>query len=299
MCRSRMRRHLGAALIFCAAFTGLAQAGGPPAAVDDPRLPEISGLAASRRLPERFWVHNDSGNPARLFALDAQGRVQQGLDLQGAQNLDWEDIAAFVHHGEPWLAVADTGDNFAIRAEVEILLLPEPLAASGAVPVARTLRFGYPGGARDLEAMTVDAAAGKILLLEKCRPPAKLYTLDLDGPDRQLAQEVAVLPDWYPEAAAPVETIGERRYRGAATAMDLSPDGRRLAILTNTHWMVFARPPGAGWGAVFAQAPQASGRLPRQGISRRAIFEALGWVDDRELLISGERLPAPLLRIVP
>lgn len=299
MCRRSLRPHLSAALIFCAAFTGLAQAGGPEAAVDDPQLPEISGVAASRRLPQRFWVHNDSGNPARLFALDAQGRVQQRLDLQGAQNLDWEDIAAFVYRGEPWLAVADTGDNFAIRAEASILLLPEPLAASGTVPVARTLHFRYPGGARDLEAMTVDAAAGKILLLEKCRPPAKFYTLDLDGPDQQLAQEVAVLPDWYPEAAAPVETIGERRYRGAVTAVDLSPDGRRLAVLSNTHWMVFARPPGMDWNAVFAQAPQASGRLPRHGISRSTIFEALGWVDDHELLISGERLPAPLLRVRP
>ena len=267
--------------------------------VGDPELPEISGLAASRRLPERFWVHNDSGNPARLFALSGQGRVLQRLDLQGAQNLDWEDIAAFVDQGQPWLAIADTGDNFAIRSEVSILLLPEPEALNGAVPVARTLHFRYPGGARDLEAMTVDAAAGKILLLEKCRPPARFYTLDLDGPEQQQAQEVAVLPDWWPEAGAPVETIGERRYRGAATAMDLSPDGRRLAILTNTHWMVFARPPGMDWNAVLARPPQASGRLPRQGVSRRTIFEALGWASDRELLIAGERLPAPLLRVVP
>src|SRR5690606_12327811 len=38
--------------------------------VDDARLAELSGLAASRRHPGLFYAHNDSGDVARVFVLD-------------------------------------------------------------------------------------------------------------------------------------------------------------------------------------------------------------------------------------
>ena len=41
-----------------------------------------------------------------------------------------------------------------------------------------------------------------------------------------LARRIAVLPERWPEAPAPVQSLGDIRLRGAATAMDLSPDGR-------------------------------------------------------------------------
>ena len=37
-------------------------------------LPEASGVAVSRRSPERLWSHNDSGE-AMLVALDTRGAV--------------------------------------------------------------------------------------------------------------------------------------------------------------------------------------------------------------------------------
>lgn len=224
--------------------------------------------------------------------------MRQRVDVVDASARDWEDIASFRLHGAPYLAVADTGDNFSWRAQVEILLLAEPLPGIARVSPQRTLRFHYPDGAHDVEALAVDPVAGEILLLEKQRPPARLYRLALDGPDQQVAEPIAVLPDWWPEPQTPVEPLAARRYRGAVSAMDLSDDGLRLAMLTSTHWMVFTRQPGEAWARALARAPRIS-RIPRPDAPPQTIYEALCWADDGGLWISGERLPSPLIHIAP
>ena len=38
-------------------------------------ISEMSGIARSQRFPGAYWVHNDSGDDARLFAVDASGAV--------------------------------------------------------------------------------------------------------------------------------------------------------------------------------------------------------------------------------
>lgn len=294
--RSCLRRACALILL---TFVGsaIAQAVIVPRVVD-PDIAELSGCARSRLNPQRLWVHNDSGNPARLFAIDPQGRVQQRVDIDDAEARDWEDIASFRWHGAPYLAIADTGDNFSLRAQVEVLLLPEPPSGASRAFPQRTIRFRYPDGAHDVEALAIDVAAGDILLLEKQRPPARLYRLALNGPEQQLAQPVATLPDWWSEPPTPVETIGAQHYRGAVSAMDLSDDGRHLAMLTSTHWMVFTREPGESWQQALARAPQIA-RIPRPAAPPQTIYEALCWADDGGLWISGERLPSPLLYIAP
>lgn len=301
-------RHFIAAGLLLAACLGLRPL--PAAAqdlrlIDAPALTELSGLAASRARPGLFWAHNDSGNAPELFLLDAQGVLRARLNLRGATALDWEDLAAFDWEGQPRLAIADTGDNFSLRREVAVLILAEPAppmpgAAVPAPAVQRTIRFRYEGGPRDVEALAVDVAAGQILLLEKRRPPAQLFALDLKGPDQQLARVIATLPDDWPEAPTPVETIGDRRYRGAVTAMDLSADGRHLALLTPTHWMVMSRAPGEAWAAALQRPPLRIERLPRRDPRlRKVIYEAIAWDRDDALWISGEQQPAPLLRVQP
>lgn len=264
----------------------------------DGDIAELSGCARFLQNPQQLWIHNDSGNAARLYAVDLQGRVRQRVDIRDAKARDWEDIASFRWHGMPYLAIADTGDNFSWHAEAAVLLLPEPQAGIASVAPQRTIRFHYPDGAHDVEALAIDVVAGDILLLEKRRPPARLYRLALSGPDQQVAQAIATLPDWWPEPATPAETIGAWHYRGAVTAMDLSDDGLRLAMLTSTHWMVFTRRAGENWQSAFSRQPHTA-RIPRRGTPRNTVFEALCWAADGGLWISGERLPAPLLHVAP
>ncbi|MFO0950915.1 MAG: hypothetical protein U0835_07120 [Isosphaeraceae bacterium] len=62
---------------------------------------------ASRRHPGVFWVHNDSGNPPRLFAVRVDGSLIREYAVQ-APNVDWEDIAV---DDEGHLYLGDIGNN--------------------------------------------------------------------------------------------------------------------------------------------------------------------------------------------
>ena len=58
-----------------------------------PGVPETSGLAVSRRTPGLLWTHNDSGNEAVLFAIDASG-TDRGRVRLPIRTRDWEDVSA-------------------------------------------------------------------------------------------------------------------------------------------------------------------------------------------------------------
>src|SRR5512134_1085479 len=76
----------------------------------DAQLAEISGLAASRRHRDVLWLHDDGGNPARLFAVTTGGDRMAALRVDGVTKTDWEDMAAFRLDGRDYLLIADVGD---------------------------------------------------------------------------------------------------------------------------------------------------------------------------------------------
>jgi len=63
-------------------------------------LNEISGMAASVKNPDCFWVHNDSGDEARLYLINTDGSIVSTVNLvtDHTDNRDWEDIecASFI-----------------------------------------------------------------------------------------------------------------------------------------------------------------------------------------------------------
>ena len=76
--------------------------------LENPKIDEASALARSQREPGVLWTLNDDGK-ARLFAIDGAGRDRGDVDLKGADNDDWEDLASFTLAGDPYLVVADIG----------------------------------------------------------------------------------------------------------------------------------------------------------------------------------------------
>lgn len=276
----------------------------PPQAIDAPRIAglvrdarirEISGIAASRRHAELLWVHNDSGHPAQVHAIDTRGRHRAVLDIEGVEGRDFEDIAAFELDGTAYLLIADTGDNGGVRTEVELVVLAEPARIEDTrVSPAWTQRFRWPDGARDVEAVAVDTAAREVLLISKRRVPAELLTLPL-GPaaglqTARLRGELAGI-----EQPTPAEMAGNPRfgrYRGQITAADLSADGRRLAVLNYRMAYVYERAAAESWAEAVSRAPQP---LPFGWLAQA---EAIAFdADGRRLWITSERLPAPLIDI--
>ena len=265
-----------------------------------PVLSEISGLAASRRRDDVLWTVNDGDNSNEVFAIGTSGSLLARYTLDGVVNQDWEDIAAFELDGRPYLLLADVGDNNGARRQIAFIVVEEPVldpqVAEATLAPAWHVRARYPDGARDCEAVAVDAAQGLVLLLSKRRTPAQLFTLPLrpaESAQPVEAQQVALV-DGLPGPSA--REIAEHprmgRYFGQPTAMSLRADGAELAVLTYRDVYVFARTPGESWQQTLARKPQALHipLLPQA--------EALGHTrDGGALYVTGEKLPAPLIRV--
>lgn len=159
-------------------------------AVASDALHEISGLAASSRHPDILYVHNDKGDSARLFAIDKSGADRGTFLLQGAQNVDWEDLAAAPCRRTPedassCLFVADTGDNKERRSEYVIYRAEEPAAVTPGehALAAEAFPFRYPDGPHDAETLLVHPLTGVLTIVTKVRKKklgaAAVYELPL------------------------------------------------------------------------------------------------------------------------
>ncbi len=266
------------------------------ALVTDPRLAEISGLGVSRRHPGVLWAHNDSGDDPALFALGSDGQVRARLLLRDAPNIDFEDIAAFELDGTAYLLIADVGDNGGMRRELMLHVLAEPATlADGDIDVAWTIRFRWPDGPRDCEAVAVDPIHGEVLLVSKKRVPPELFRLPLRpaADDLQVAERIGLLHGIAQPSADDLQRNPRYgRYRSQVTGADLSTDGRQLAVLNYLQAYVYRRGPDESW-ATAAERPPLAVPFPWLAQAEAIAFEP----DGQTLWISTEHLPAPLLRL--
>jgi len=260
----------------------------------DARLAETSGIAASRSQPDAFWVHNDSGHPAELHLMSSEGARLASVTVEGVQNIDWEDLAAFDLEGKRYLLVADTGDNGGLRRTLQLVVVEEPAVITDGMRLrpAWTVRFRWPDGARDCEAVAVDAPAGEVLLVSKKRVPPELFRVALRPDDDRLqtARRVGRLRGIaQPSAAELTQNPVYGRYRSQITAADLSPDGRTLAVLNYQAVYLYRREAGARWPAALA-------RPTRLDFTWMPQAEAMGFsLDGRQLWVAGEQRPSPLI----
>ena len=223
----------------------------------DPRLDEVSGLAASHRHEDVLWAINDGGNGAQLHAVGTRGQHHATVEVDGAVNTDWEDLAAFEADGKRYLLVADTGDNGGLRHTLQLHAIPEPaLDNGGRVRPAWSVAFRWPDGPRDCEAVAIDAAGGRVLLVSKRRDPAELFAVPLRPGTHavQVAKRIGTLAG-VPRASATEQRDDPEgaRLRGQVTAADISPDGRTLAVLTYDA-ALFYDLGTAGWGEAVARS---------------------------------------------
>jgi hypothetical protein len=263
----------------------------------DSQLAEISGLAASRAHRGVLWLHDDGGNPARLFAIDTNGDRLATLRIEGVTKTDWEDMAAFRLDGRNYLLVADTGDNGGLRRTLQLHAIEEPKKLENArVKPAWSIAFRWPDGARDCEAVAVDERNRQILLISKKRRPPEVFMLPL-GPHSGVltARRIGTLAG-MPEPSAQELRASEKQARilKQVTAADISPDDRTLAVMTYRDLLLYRRPENGSWTQAIAAKPKLSALpwLPQA--------EALGWsADGKALYATGEFIPAPLYRVEP
>jgi hypothetical protein len=246
------------------------------------QVDESSGMACSRRSPGVFWTHNDSGDRARLFALDMKGRHLGTCTVLGALNRDWEDLASFSIAGKHYLLICDTGDNDRARTFVTLHLVEEPAIEPGRKPFeakvrpVQTVHFTYDDGPQDCESVAVDPTTKTVYLVAK-RGRRTVYELPL--PNQVVAKALVA------------KSIG-RLSIWQTTAMDISPDGLRAVVLTYLYAYEYRRRPGEKWADAFARPGR---RLPTPG--RRQGESICYGADGKTLYLTSEKLPTPLLEV--
>lgn len=144
---------------------------------------EASGISASRKNVNVLWLHNDSGDLARIFAINSNGEHLGVFNLSNATNRDWEDISVGPGPIEnvEYIYIAEIGDNLAQFDIKYIYRIPEPVVDADQDPVNITLtdfdiiKFKYPDGQRDAETIMVDPLTNDIYVVSKREANVKVY----------------------------------------------------------------------------------------------------------------------------
>lgn len=200
---------------------------------------ELSGIVRSRSDKNVFWIHNDSGDQPRVFAIDSTGhfyksdRYQnyEGIAIGGATNVDWEDITM---DNKGNLVVADVGNNGNDRKDLVLYVIPEPSPRASNTTWLKKLFFKYPdqktfADRKDFnyDCEAVFFADNRFHFLSKNRSDSytKLYRLDTEKTD-----EVNTL------------TLLDRfDIKGRVTAADATEDGTKLVVITYEAIWMFER----------------------------------------------------------
>lgn len=227
-------------------------------------LDELSGIVESRRREGVFFVHNDSGDSARFFAIDTNGALLAEYRLRGATADDIEDIAVGPCGADACLYFGDIGDNAVARTSYVIYRVREPEVTAANDPVEVTwdaLRFRYPDGSHNAETLLVHPTTGDLYVVTKVeRGLSGVYRLAAGSSDAGEAVLTRVAELTLPTSGGVLVTGG-----------DLHPCADRLLVRTYLRLFEYVRPEGQPFEAIFGVTPrQVPVASERQG-------EAVGW----------------------
>ena len=155
--------------------------------VEDSNLKEISGIVASVKNPGCFWVHNDSGDDARIFLINSIGKLVATVYLDRIDNRDWEDITIGPGpiDGETYIYIGDIGDNNSGNILKYIYRFKEPVINIQFLAQYATLErntidvitFQYYDGNRDAEILMIDPLTKDLYVITKRETSVYIYAL--------------------------------------------------------------------------------------------------------------------------
>ncbi|WP_055546651.1 hypothetical protein [Streptomyces sp. NBRC 110028] len=181
--------------------------------IEDPRITESSGLAASRAHPGVYWTHNDSSDGAYVYAVDSRtGKTVARVTLRGIGRP--RDVEAISIGPDGNVYVGDIGDNLGgTWPHVWIYRFPEPKVLKDTTVTATQFTVQYQGGPRNAEAMMVHPKTGRVYIASKSDDDPGLYEA--------------------PATLSPQGTNVFRRVAGLdmeVTDGAFAPDGSRLVL---------------------------------------------------------------------
>ncbi|MEM8894162.1 MAG: hypothetical protein AAGC88_06270 [Bacteroidota bacterium] len=142
------------------------------AEIIDPRLEEVSGMVVSRDQSGLLWVHNDSGDSAKLYLINFKGEVQMTVKLEGIKAVDWEDMSLVPTDSTDQLIIGDIGDNQGRRDKIYVHVIDEPIyngakTANISPSDITTYTLQYHQGPRDAESIGYHPLSKEVNIITK------------------------------------------------------------------------------------------------------------------------------------
>ena len=203
-------------------------------------MTEVSGCAIAPSDGGTLWVHNDSGNAAEIFGVDLKTKAVRRVEVSGAENVDWEDIAPMPDGG---LLIGDIGDNQRSRESIRLISVNE---LTGPTTAAVVSTVAYDDGAHDAEALVVNPEPGQ-------KVPA-VYVITKEASGRSAV---------YRAGATTLTRVAEVTVKGEVllfpnqiTAAHALPDGSGIVLRTYQYVYLLRRPAGRAFEAAFSADPE-------------------------------------------
>jgi hypothetical protein len=258
----------------------------------NPAISEVSGITPCHAAADLWWVHNDSGDQARLYLIDSKGELKGRFAVAGARNRDWEDIASGPgRDGRPALYIADMGDNSLNRDDLTMYRVSEPRvspdklnsAATETTETAEAFPFRYPDGRHNAEALFVDPETGRPYIVTKTmQPPGGVYRFPMP-----LQAGTPVVLEKLSGSA--VDRLSRLLLVTGAAA---SPDGKRVVVRTYLSAFEIRRAATGGFETIF-DSPVTDIKLPRERQGEAITYS----VDGQSILTTSEAIPAPIYQL--
>lgn len=254
-------------------------------------ITESSGLVASKCQENVFWTHNDSGGGAFIFAIDIKGKKLGTFRINGAKNVDWEDIAAYKNAaGECFLYIGDIGDNSRSRSDLTIYFIKEPTVSKSGTnsgkknPIEisgfKLIKAVYPDSRHDAETLLVYPQTADIYIITKeLSAPAGVYKIA-----SKYASDKTNKLEKIADLSVPAVPYG------FLTGGDISSDGRKLIICDYFAAYEFALPENAmSFEEIWKQKPLTI------SVGERAQGEAVCYsLDGKSIFATSEKKNSPI-----
>lgn len=260
---------------------------------------EMSGIVKSRRHPDMYWVHNDSGDNARIFAIRSDGssvlptyskfsrygdeaeagkQQWEGFEVLYAGNVDWEDIAL----DQNYLYLADLGNNLNARRDLVIYAISEidPTASTRSAvvqkwPVHYPEQREFPPGNWHYDSESLFTSDGQLYLITKHRKAGAMTTFEAGA-------NLYRLDTRHTDQSNALTLVDSSSLITAATGADVSPAGTTLAVISYGDLFLFDKPAtGDAWlSSTYRRIP-----LDRTVMGQ---VEAVAWQDESTVLVTNE-----------